>query len=102
MSKEPAARTPEEQRLLPPKTETCKLLEEMRKKPSGDWTIKDVETLCNKIGLAFKSPTRGSHYKVCATGNPIILTIPAKKPIKAPYIKLLVAMVDRFREARGE
>jgi hypothetical protein len=74
----------------------------MRKNPAADWTLKDVEILCNKIGLAFKSPKRGSHFKVCAAGDPMILTIPAKKPIKAPYIKLLVAMVDRFQRVRGE
>lgn len=101
MSKEPSIE-PGRERAPSTLRQPIKLLESMRKNPAGDWTLNDVETLCNKTGLAFKPPRRGSHFKVCAAGDSMILTIPAKKPIKAPYIKLLVAMVDRVQRSRGE
>lgn len=77
---------------------TCKLLEDMRANPAGDWTMKDVETLCAQIGLTCKPPRRGSHHKVFCPGIQGMLTIPAKKPIKAPYIRSLVGLADAFQK----
>jgi hypothetical protein len=79
---------------LPP----CKLLEDMRANAAGDWGMKDVETLCEQIGLTCKPPRRGSHHKVFCPGVQGMLTIPAKKPIKAPYIRSLVALADVHRK----
>jgi len=79
----------------------CELLERMRKNPQGDWSIRDVETLCGQTGLTLKSPTRGSHYKVTAPGIRGILTVPARKPIKACYIRNLVSLADVVRNRPG-
>lgn len=79
----------------------CELLEKMRRNPAGDWCIKDVETLCAQTGMKFKPPTRGSHYKIVGPGETFILTIPAEKPVKKPYIRTLVNMADRVRARTG-
>lgn len=80
-----------------------KILEKMRANPAGDWTISDVGTLCSHIGLELKPPSKGSHFKVksdLVTNE--ILTIPARKPIKSIYIKLLVKLADDHIEKGGQ
>jgi hypothetical protein len=70
----------------------------MRANPSGDWKIKDVETACIEDGLSCNPPTGGgSHYKVSHPDFHAILTIPSRKPIKAVYIRKLVATIAQLR-----
>ena len=71
-----------------------KRLERMRRNPVGDWTIQDIEVVCAAYGIDCVPPGRGSHYGISHPSRPEILTIPARKPVKAPYIRLLVAFVD--------
>jgi hypothetical protein len=85
-----------------PQLPHCQLLEDMRNNPAGDWTIRNVETLCTQTGLSCKPPRRGSHYKVCSKHFNGMLTIPAQRRLKAPYIKLLVYMVDTHRAAEAQ
>ena len=74
-----------------PKTD--KLLENMRRNPAGDWTIADIQMLCKALGWDCLPPKGGgSHWKVAAPGIDMILTIPAKRPIKPVYIRKLVEM----------
>ena len=72
----------------------------MRANPQADWTIADVERLCREVGLTVTAPRRGSHYKVRDPGSGPTLTIPARRPIRAVYIRALVALADRFREKK--
>lgn len=70
----------------------------MRRNPAGDWRIEDVEALCREFAILCE-PARGggSHYKI---GHPRLaqkLTIPFKRPIKAVYIRKLIAFVDAVR-----
>ena len=74
------------------------LLARMRRNPAGDWTIKDVETLCREHGLSLLPPSRGSHYKVGHPSMSEILTIPFARPIKPVYIRHLV----KFALAAGK
>ena len=99
MSKLPVQ--PQPQSPTPPVATPCELLEKMRKNPAGDWTVKDVETLCRQTGMTMKPPTRGSHYKIVAPGIRGILTVPARKPVKSCYIRNLVALADAFRNRPG-
>ncbi len=69
----------------------------MRQNPQG-WGIRDVESVCRESGITCSPPRRGSHYKVSHASQDEILTIPANRPIKAIYIKKLVAMIDRVTE----
>jgi hypothetical protein len=71
-----------------------KLLTAMRRNPRGDWTIDDVRVICDRSGLAFDFPKRGSHCKLSHPSISGRLTIPARRPIKAIYIMLLLDMID--------
>jgi hypothetical protein len=70
------------------------LLDQMRRNPQGDWTIKDVERVCREHGLNCWAPRRGSHYKVNRPGYVPIVTIPFARPIKPVYIRRLVYIID--------
>ncbi|MDP3409949.1 type II toxin-antitoxin system HicA family toxin [Bosea sp. (in: a-proteobacteria)] len=70
------------------------LLDRMRSNPAGDWTIGDIERLCRAHGIDCKPPSGGgSHYKIAHNAIADILTIPARRPIKPKYIRLLVSFV---------
>lgn len=69
----------------------------MRQNPH-DWGIGDVESVCKEYGISCSSPKRGSHYKVSHPSEHRILTIPAKRPIKAIYIRRLVTFINNVRE----
>lgn len=76
------------------------VLERMRSNPRADWTISDIEKLCADIDMELIPPSSGSHYKICSEYLRDILTIPARRPIKAPYIRKLVSYADAHRELR--
>lgn len=84
--------------VAPTKVADCKLLERMRDNPKGDWKISDIETVCRQVGLIFKPPSKGSHFKVRSEHLKGMLTIPAHRPIKLPYIKSFVALVDAHNQ----
>jgi hypothetical protein len=74
------------------------ILEQMRRNPQGDWTIKDVERVCAEHGVSCKAPTGGgSHYKISHPGMQHIQTIPFKRPIKPVYIRMLVRFLEVVR-----
>ena len=83
-------------------TRRQKQLEAMRRSPQGDWRIADVETLCREQGLLSSAPSGGSHSSVSHPSQPDILTIPARRPIKAIYIRKLIQMIDRVSIAVAE
>lgn len=71
-----------------------KLFTRMKASPQADWTIADIQTICASHGIVCKSPQRGSHYTLSHPAVPGHLTIPARRPIKAIYIRLLIRMVE--------
>lgn len=78
------------------------LLERMRSNPAGDWTIGDIERLCRAHGIYCKPPSGGgSHYKIAHDAVADILTIPARRPIKPRYIRLLVSFVRLVLASNG-
>ncbi len=70
------------------------LLERMRARPAGDWTIADVERLCARHGLLFRPGKGTSHVSIRHPASSMILTVPAHRPIKAVYIRKLVRYID--------
>jgi hypothetical protein len=74
------------------------LLEQMRANPQSDWGVAELEKLCNHFNVNLTAPTRGSHYKVSSDLLGGILTIPAKRPIKPPYIRKFVALIDAHNQ----
>lgn len=75
-----------------------KRLEAMRANPNADWTIGDVRAVCAQFDLRC-SPGRGSHWRVSHASQVKHLTIQAKRPIKAVYIRALVRLIDQVRSA---
>ena len=77
-----------------------KRLEAMRHNPKADWRIGDVEAVCCEHGIDCDPPTGGgSHYKVAHAAVGRILTIPSRRPLKAIYIKKLIAFIDEVENA---
>jgi hypothetical protein len=71
-----------------------KLLDRMVSNPRGDWTISDVEKLCQENGLICGPPRGGgSHYRVSDPRGAFRQTIPARRPIKPVYIRVLVRFI---------
>ncbi|MGP8232267.1 MAG: type II toxin-antitoxin system HicA family toxin [Methylovirgula sp.] len=66
----------------------------MRDKPKAGWSMSDIKKICEQIGLIYSKPTRGSHHKVSSKYFHGILTIPARRPIKVPYIKNFIGLCD--------
>jgi hypothetical protein len=81
-----------------------KTLERMRESPAGDWQIGDIQKISTYLGLTCTSPTRGTHYKVSSSFLEGILTVPAHRPIKVPYIKKFIALIDAHiaKTAKGD
>jgi hypothetical protein len=75
-------------------SKTIKLIEAMRNNPAGDWSMSDIQRVCDGLGWKCLPPSGGSHWKVVAPGSMTILTVPARRPIKPIYIRKLIALVD--------
>ncbi len=76
-----------------------KRLERMRANPKGGWTMADVQALCGEFGIVCRPPRGGgSHYGIGHSSMTGKLTIPAHRPIKAPYIRDLIRFIDSVRD----
>jgi hypothetical protein len=74
-----------------------KLFMRMRNNPKADWVIEDVQAVCSAFEVSCQPPSNGSHWTVSDPHMERILTIPARKPIKAPYIRALVKFLEERR-----
>lgn len=74
-------------------SKTDKLIARMTRNPAGDWTIEDIKRVCATLDWTFLPPAGGSHWKVEIPGCEAILTIPARRPIKAIYVRKLMELV---------
>jgi len=79
------------------------MFDRMSANPKGDWTIADVATLAKQEGLELRVPRGGgSHHAVVSPHLRDPLTVPYKRPIKAPYIKNLVSYTEAHRQRVAE
>jgi predicted RNA binding protein YcfA (HicA-like mRNA interferase family) len=69
-----------------------KKLDSMRNNPR-DWQISDVENVARAHGVTVRKGG-GSHVTFSHPTVSDILTIPARRPIKAPYIRDFVNFID--------
>jgi len=76
-------------------SKAAKLLSKMRNNPLG-WSVSEVKTVSVKCGLNIRDG-KGSHFVVYHPSIPTILTIPAKRPIKPVYIRMLIELIDQRR-----
>jgi hypothetical protein len=73
-----------------------KLLAAMRENPQ-DWAMVKLLTVAKQHGLEVRS-TGGSHH---VFSHPLVkdpLSVPARRPIKAIYIKRFIALIDQIPE----
>lgn len=84
-------------------TKADKLLRAMRRNPVGDWSIADVCRLCDLLGWSCLPPLGGgSHWKVVIPGSEAILTVPARRPIKPVYVRMLMAYAEASEDGETE
>ncbi len=79
-----------------------KRLEKMRLNPLDDWRVEDVQVVCRAFGVACEKPNKTSHFGVSDPTQTEILTIVSGRPVKAIYIKKLVAFIDDVQSARAK
>jgi hypothetical protein len=75
----------------------AKTREEMRAHPL-DWRIKDLEAMARAFGISIRRPGRSHVYFT----HPQVregVSVPARRPIKPPYVRAFVCYVDRVRQA---
>lgn len=78
-------------------------LDRMRLNPAGDWTIADIQAVCNERGIRCSPPSGGSsHYKVSHPASRDILTVPSQKPVKPIYIRKLVRFIKSVTGENGD
>ena len=70
-------------------------MRKVKANPKSDWKIKDLETICQQIGMNCTPPRGGgSHYRVSSPLAMGVLTIPAARPIKVVYIRQFIAFAN--------
>jgi len=69
----------------------------MRNNPRGDWRIDNLTTVADRLGISFRRPD-GSHVIFFHPASEIEASVPAHRPIKAPYIRLFLRLVDDVLE----
>jgi len=78
------------------------LLDRMKRNPVGDWKIADIEQICRAYHITCRAPSGGgSHFKISYESVADILTIPARRPIKPKFIRLLVKFVSVVLNSRS-
>lgn len=76
---------------------TLKMLTAMRRNPVGDWQMSDLLSLAKRFGLDVRS-TGGSHHVFSHVRTDTTLTVPARRPIKAIYIKQFLVLLDELED----
>ncbi|KMY67100.1 hypothetical protein AAU61_14320 [Desulfocarbo indianensis] len=71
-----------------------KILGQMRRNPL-DWRIEDIIRVAESKGILVRKPGGGSsHVTFGHPSSDLIVTVPAKRPIKSVYIKNFLGLVD--------
>jgi hypothetical protein len=72
-----------------------KTLEDMRRNPL-DWRIASLETVAAAFGVNCRKPG-GSHVVFEHSAVIEALSVPARRPIKAIYVRRFVRLIDAVR-----
>jgi predicted RNA binding protein YcfA (HicA-like mRNA interferase family) len=73
-----------------------KIISAMRNNPR-DWAMAKLLTVASHYGLEVRS-AGGSHHVFSHPSVKDSLSVPARRPIKAIYIKRFVALIDQIQE----
>ena len=74
----------------------AKTLAAMRAHPL-DWRIEDLEAVARAFGINSRRPG-GSHVYFTHPRVAEGVSVPARRPIKPPYVRAFVRLVDRVRQ----
>ena len=69
-----------------------KMIQKMRNNPK-DWKLDTLESLAKRFDMKIRK-SGGSHVVFMHSKSNIVVTVPAKKPIKAVYITQFLALID--------
>jgi len=69
-----------------------KMIQKMRNNPK-DWKLDTLESLAKRFGVQIRK-SGGSHVVFMHVKSNIVVTVPAKRPIKAVYINQFLALID--------
>jgi predicted RNA binding protein YcfA (HicA-like mRNA interferase family) len=69
-----------------------KLIQRMRDNPR-DWEIKSLETIALRFNIHVRK-TGGSHVVFLHEESDIVVTVPARRPIKPIYIVQFLTLID--------
>jgi predicted RNA binding protein YcfA (HicA-like mRNA interferase family) len=75
----------------------AKTLEAMRAY-ALNWRIEDLEAVARAVGISIRRPG-GSHVYFTHPRIREGVSVPARRPIKPPYVRAFVRFVDRVRQA---
>ena len=73
-----------------------KLLAPMRRNPR-DWRIDRLCVVAAASGLTVRQG-KGSHVVFSHASSPMMVTIPARRPVKPPYVKQLLTLIDEVTQ----
>jgi hypothetical protein len=65
----------------------------MRNNPR-DWRIEDLKVLAAKFGIEYRQ--QGTSHVTFHYREGGVVSVPAAKPIKPPYIRRFVALIDKI------
>lgn len=68
-----------------------KTIKKMRNNPKG-WRIEDLKSIADRLDIEYRQP--GTSHVTFRTRKGNKLTVPAKKPIKAIYIKMFIELLE--------
>ena len=71
-----------------------KLLERMRNNAAGDYALANLQTVARRFDIDWVH--EGSSHCIFRTKRGVMLSVPARRPIKPVYIKLFVNLVDEI------
>ena len=69
-----------------------KVIQKMRDNPR-DWKLESLEVIAKRLNIQVRK-SGGSHAVFMHEDSHVVVTIPAKRPIKAVYIYQFLALVD--------
>lgn len=68
-----------------------KTLQKMRNSPR-DWRIEDLKVIADRLGISYRQ--KGTSHVMFLASNGKRANVPAHKPIKPPYIRQFLALID--------
>jgi hypothetical protein len=69
-----------------------KMIRKMRNNPK-DWKLDSLESLAKRLNIQTRK-SGGSHVVFMHSKSNLVVTVPAKRPIKAVYINQFLALID--------